>query len=129
MFENLDDENVILYAMKAYDKPNCIMSEFSDDIKKFEYLKRLFKRYTDYGEIRETLVINHLIVLYNVFGPEAATRLLFFNIAEKYYSILKTYLLFLNYMPEKVKGIGGRDIISSDIPIDMKIVDELRKIR
>jgi hypothetical protein len=128
-FDDLNEENAVIYAMKAYDKPNCIMSEFSDDIKKFEYLKRLFKRYEAYGEIRETLVINHLVVLYNVFGPEAATRLLFYNISEKYYTILKTYLLFLNYMPERIKGIGGRDIISSDISVDMKIVDVLRTLR
>ena len=69
-FDDLNEENAVIYAMKAYDKPNCIMSEFSDDIKKFEYLKRLFKRYEAYGEIRETLVINHLVVLYNVLAQK-----------------------------------------------------------
>lgn len=128
-FENLNSDNIVLYAMKAYDRPNCIMSEFKDDIKRFNYLRRLFKRYRTIGEIKERLIINHLVVLYNVFGPEVATRLLFYKIPKDDYSCLKTYLLFLNYMPERIKGIKGQDIISSNISVDMKIAEELRKIK
>ena len=125
-FDNLTNENVTLYAVKAYDKPNCIMSEFKEDTKRFNYLKRLFKRYRKVGELREQLVLNHLVVICNVFGPEVATRILFFKMAKDDYSALKTYLLFLSCMPERVKSIKGHDIISSEIPVDMTIADILR---
>jgi hypothetical protein len=125
-FDNLTNENVMVYSIKAYDKPNCIMSEFKEDMKRFNYLKRLFKRYRKLGELREQLVLNHLVVLNNVFGPEVATRLLFFKMSKEDYSALKTYLLFLSCMPEKVKGIKGHDIISSEIPVDMTIAEILR---
>ena len=115
-----------MYAIKAYDKPNCIMSEFTDDMKRFNYLKRLFQRYRKYDELREQLVLNHLVVIYNVFGPEVATRLLFFKMSKEDFSALKTYLLFLSYMPERIRGIKGHDILSSDIPVDMKIAESLR---
>jgi len=125
-FDNLTNENVMVYSIKAYDKPNCIMSEFKEDMKRFNYLKRLFKRYRKLSELREQLVLNHLVVLNNVFGPEVATRLLFFKMSKEDYSALKTYLLFLSCMPDKVKGIKGHDIISSEIPVDMTIAEILR---
>lgn len=128
-FENLTNDNIMIFAMKAYDKPNCIMSEFKEDMKRFNYLKRLFKRYRKLGELREQLVLNHLVVLYNVFGPEVATKLLFFQMSKDDYSTLKTYLLFLSCMPEKVKGIKGHDIISSEISVDMTIAHALRQIK
>lgn len=119
----------MLYLVKAYDKPNCIMSEFHDDMKRFNYLKRLFQRYRKHDELREQLVLNHLVVLYNVFGPEVAARTLFFKMAKEDYSALKTYLLFLSWMPDRIKGIKGHDILSSEIPVDMKIANTLRNIR
>lgn len=128
-FDDLNSENFLIYAMKAYDKPNCIMSEFKEDMKRFNYLKRLFRRYRKLGELRERLVINHIIILYNVFGIEAATRLLFYKMVKDDYSALKTYLLFLNYMPNMVKGVRGQDIISSDIEVDMNIAEVLRSIK
>jgi hypothetical protein len=129
LFDDLTNDNILMYAAKAYDKPNCIMSEFKEDMKRFNYLKRLLRRYRKVGEIKERLILNHLVVIYNVFGIETATRLLFFRVLKDDYSALKTYLTFLNYMPEKVKGIKGHDVISSDIPIDMTIADILRKIK
>jgi hypothetical protein len=129
LFDNLTPENVMLYCIKAYDKPNMLMSEFKDDMKRFNYLKRLFKRYRKNEDPKENLVLNHLIVLNNVFGPEVATRLLFYKMAKEDYSALKTYLVFLNCMPEVVKGIKGVDIVSSDIPIDTKIAEILRQIK
>jgi hypothetical protein len=126
-FDDLTNENIMLYLVKAYDKPNCIMSEFKDDMKRFNYLKRLFRRYRKMGELREQLVLNHLVVLYNVFGPEVSARALFFKISKDDYSALKTYLLFLSFMPEKIKSIKGQDILSSDIPVDMRIADVLRQ--
>ena len=125
-FDDLTNDNILIYAVKAYDKPNCIMSEFKEDMKRFNYLKRLFKRYRKVGELREQLVLNHLVVICNVFGPEVATRILFFKITKDDFSALKTYLLFLSCMPEKVRGIKGHDIISSEIPVDMTIANILR---
>jgi len=119
----------MLYAAKAYDKPNCIMSEFTEDMKRLNYLKRLFRRYSKHGEMRERLILNHIVVLYNIFGPEATTRILFYNTSKSDYSILKTYLLFLNLMPEKVRGIDGKDIISSEICVDMKVAEVLRNLK
>ena len=113
--------------MKAYDKPDCIMSEFKDDMKRFNYLKRLFRRYRKVDELREQLVLNHLVVLYNVFGPEVTSRMLFFKMSKDDYPALKTYLLFLSIMPERIRGIKGQDIISSDIPIDPRVAEVLRQ--
>lgn len=128
-FDDLSNENIMLYAVKSYDKPNCIMSEFKEDMKRFNYLKRLFYRNRKIGEIKERLVLNHLVVLYNVFGVESATRLLFYKIAKEDYPALKTYLLFLSCMPETIRGIKGHNINSSEIAVDMKIADVLRGIK
>jgi hypothetical protein len=98
-------------------------------MKRFNYLKRLFRRYRKHNELRERLVLNHLVVLNNVFGPEVMTRLLFYEMAESDYPQLKTYLLFLSCMPEIVRGIKGKDIISSDIEVDMEIANILRTIK
>lgn len=128
MFEDLDEDNFLMYAMKAYNSPHCIMSEFEGDLKRTKYLKRLFRRYKITKVLKERLILNHLILLYNVFGVEAATRILFFRVDEIDYDILKTFLIYLNYMPEKVKGIKGKNIHSSDILIDMNVAEVLRKI-
>ena len=128
-FENLTDENVLLYAAKAYDKPNCIMSEFTEDMKRLNYLKRLFRRYRKHGEMRERLILNHIVVLNNLFGPEVTTRLLFFRMSKDDFSVLKTYLIFLNLMPDRVRGTHGKDILSSDISIDMPVADVLRTLK
>lgn len=128
-FDDLTSENILIYAMKAYDKPNCIMSEFKEDMKRFNYLKRLFRRYRKQGELKERLVINHLVVLYNVFGVEVATRMLFYRMNREDYGILKTFLLFLNYMPLVVHGIKGHNIQSSDISVDLVVAEKLREIK
>lgn len=128
-FDDVNDDNFLLYAIKAYDNPNCIMSEFEDDIKRFDYLKRLFYRFREYDDLKERLIINHIIILSNVFGPECAIRMLFFRLGEKHFSYIKTFLLFLNIMPNTVKSINGKPIISSEILVDMKIANILRKIK
>lgn len=128
-FDDLNSENFAMFAMKAYDRPDCILSEFREDMKRFNYLKRLFYRYRKTGEIKERLIINHLIVLYNVFGAEVCTRMLFYKLSHDDYPTLKTYLLFLNYMPQVVRGIKGKDINSNDISVDLKIARVLRDIK
>lgn len=127
MNDDLNDENFMIFAIKAYNKPNCVMSEFYEDLKRIKYVKRLFIKYHKNKEIKERLVINHLIVIYNVFGANSATRILFYKVDEKYYTILKTFLIFLNYMPKYVVGIRGKNIRSSDISVDLKLADILRK--
>jgi hypothetical protein len=126
MIDDLNDETFMIFAIKAYDKPNCVMSEFYEDLKRIKYVKRLFIKYHKDKEIKERLVINHLIVLYNVFGATSATRMLFYKIDEKYYSTLKTFLIFLNYMPNIIMGIRGKNIRSPDIQVDLKLAEILR---
>lgn len=128
MFDDLNDDNFTMYAVKAYNSPHCIMSEFEGDLKRTKYLKRLFRRYKVTKTLKERLILNHLILLYNVFGAEPATRILFFRIDESDYDVLKTFLIYLNYMPDRVKGINGKDIISSDILLDMNAAEILRQI-
>lgn len=128
MFDDLNEFNILLFAAKSYDKPTCIQSEFEEDFKKLRYIKRLLQRYRKTGELKERLLLNHLIVAQNVFGIEACTRMLFFKISEKDYSALKTFLLFTSAMPDIVYGIKGKNIISNDIMIDVKIVDLLRRV-
>lgn len=128
MIDNLNDENFMLYAMKCYDSPNCIMSEFEEDLKRIKYVKRLIKRYKTTGELKERLILNHIIILSNVFGTRNAVRMLFYKIEEQDYEMLKTFLLFLGYMPDIVFGINGRNIDSRDVSVDLFVGKRLRDI-
>ena len=128
MFDNLNEDNFMMYAMKCYESPNCVMSEFEGDIKRTKYLKRLFRRYKVTKTLKERLILNHIILLNNVFGPEVTSRILFYRIDERDYDILKTFLLYLGIMPDMVWGINGKNIRSSDIPVDMNIAEILRDI-
>lgn len=128
MFDELNEQNFIMYAMKCYISPNCILSEFESDIKRTKYLKRLFRRYKSTKILKERLILNHLILLNNVFGPEPTTRILFYRIDERDYDILKTFLLYLNILPVSIKGIRGVSIDTTVIPVDMNIAAILRKI-
>lgn len=128
MFEILNEENFIMYAMKCYTSPHCIMSEFESDIKRTKYLKRLFRRYKITKSLKERLILNHIILLNNVFGPEATARILFYKIDERDYDILKTFLSYLNILPDEVRGINGKDLDISVIPIETNIAEILRRI-
>jgi len=128
MFDDLNDENFMIYAMKCYSAPNCIMSEFEEDIKRTKYLKRLFRRYKTSKLLKERLILNHIILLNNVFGLKATARILFYRIDEQDYDILKTFLCYLNIMPEIVPGIKGKNIYSAEIPVEINIAEILLKI-
>ena len=104
------------------------MSEFEGDIKRTKYLKRLFRRYKITKSLKERLILNHIILLNNVFGNEATSRILFYKIDERDYDILKTFLSYLNIMPDVVYGVNGKNIYTSDIPIDINVAEILRKI-
>ncbi len=130
MNEKLDETNALLYAAKYYDNPQCFDTiEFYDDLKRFQYLKRLFNRYKETGDFKERLILNHITILYNVFGPMHCTRLLFLKLNE-HLDILKPILEFLSYMPESVNNIGldGRSYYSKDIIPDKKVEEVLQKL-
>ena len=128
MLDDLNDDNFTIYAMKCYSSPNCIMSEFESDIKRTKYLKRLFRRYKVTKSLKERLILNHLILLNNVFGPEPTAKILFYRIDERDYDILKTFLVYLNIMPDVVSGIKGKTIHSEDILVEPNILEILLRI-
>lgn len=125
---DLTEDNFLIFAMKSYNSPNCVMSEFESDLKRIKYIKRLMKKYKSTGEIKERLLLNHIIVMSNVFGVEASIRILFFKIDEEDYSILKPFLLFINHLPKIVLGINGKNIDTSSIHIDIGISKKLMDI-
>jgi len=127
IFDDLNEKNFLLYAMKEYNNPQCVqVEEFYDDLKKVKYIKRLFNQYLNEGVLKERLLLNHIIVFYNVFPVRSATRMLFLKIEEEFWPILKTFLVYLSYMPEIIDSINGRAIISDDIQLDQGVVDRLR---
>jgi len=128
MFDDLNEENFMMYAMKCYTSPHCIMSEFESDIKRTKYLKRLFRRYKITKSLKERLILNHIILLNNVFGTEATARILFYKIDERDYDILKTFLVYLNLLPDGVYGINGKNIPLIEIPIEPNVAEILSKI-
>ena len=127
VFDDLNEKNFLLYAMKEYDNPQCVqVEEFYDDLKKVKYIKRLFNQYLNEGVLKERLLLNHIIVFYNVFPVRSATRILFLKIEEEFWPILKTFLVYLSYMSEIIDPINGRAILSDDIQLDQGVVDRLR---
>lgn len=125
MNDKLNDGNFLVFAMHHYDNPQChSLAEFEEDIKKFLYLKKLLSRYKNNGELRERLILNHIIVLYNIFG-EPATRMLFHKIDETCWDSLVTFLVYLGRMPETLPEFG---IVLSNVVLDETIIATLRKI-
>lgn len=118
-FDELNADNFILFAIKNYENPHChTRDDFDEDLKRFKYLKRLFKRYIKGEQIRYHLVLNHLIILYNVFG-EAATPLLLYSLDQQYWGMLKTFLIYLNKYP-----LGTLP----ELDIDLQIQHELNEL-
>jgi hypothetical protein len=125
-FNELTNENYLMYALLHYDNPHCIdIKEYFEDVRKLKYIKRLFNRYREDGVMKERLILNHIISFYNVFEKDAATRLLFFRVGKEYHSLLKTFLIFLNRMPDKI----NENLYSSDIQLDDKITEILRNLK
>lgn len=115
----LNHDNFLIFAIKSYDNPSCNgMQDLEEDLKRFKYLKRLFRRYEASGILNERLILNHIIVLYNVFG-NSTTQMLFFKIETKYWSHLKTFLVFLNRIT---------DNYMVDVGLDLNIVKKLREL-
>lgn len=125
---DLNDDNFLLYAAKNYDSPHFLTSEFEEDVKRFKYIKRLLNKYRQTGEIKERLVLNHIIILSNVFNVEPTVNMLFLKCDKEDFSILKTLLIFLNYMPLTFKNtFNGIYIRQEEIPVELFIVERLRK--
>jgi len=125
MNEKLNEANFLIYAMHHYDNTQCYsLAEFEDDLKKFLYLKKLISRYKNNGDLKERLILNHIIVLYNLFG-DATTKLLFYKVDEECWDILVTFLVYLDRMPETLPDYG---IVLSEVILDERVISTLRKI-
>lgn len=125
MNQVLTEDNFITYAMHHYDNSQCYsIDEFNDDLKRFLYLKKLFARYKNELDLKENLILNHLVVIYNIFGEEA-TNMLFFKIDKEYWDTLTTFLVFINRMPEELPQYN---IKLSEIQLDEFIINVLRNI-
>ena len=111
MYEKITTDNVIMFAIKHYDNPQCEgEKEFHDDMKRFKYIKRLLRKHKETGVIKERLLLNHIIVLNNLFGPAACVTLLLFKIQKEYWETLKSFLLYLNIIEEnELKDINHSD--------------------
>ena len=120
MYEKITTENVMMFAIKHYDNPQCEgEKEFHDDMKRFKYIKRLLRKYKDSGILKERLVLNHIIILNNLFGPEACVTLLLFKIQQEYWGTLKSFLLYLNMI---------RNDELKEVESNEKVLEVLRKI-
>ena len=120
MYEKITAENVMMYAIKYYDNPQCEgEKEFHDDLKRFKYIKRLLRKYKETGVLKERLLLNHIIILNNLFGPEACVTLLLFKIQREYWDTLKSFLLYLNMI---------RDDELTQFPTNNTVVEILRKL-
>ena len=128
MIKNLNDDNFLLYAAKHYVSPHYIQQEFFHDLKRIKYIKKAFYSYREKQILKERLILYHIILLYNVFDTDACTKMLFFKINVVDRPVLKTFLVYLNYMPDIVMGINGDNIYSSDICLDNTIITTLRNI-
>ena len=118
-FDELNEDNYLFFAIKHYNNPQAVTKEdFYDDLKRFKYLKRLLKTYLNSGVLKLHLILNHLIIIYNVFG-EAATPLLFYKISEEYWSILKAFMLYMSRYPE---------IYNDNVMEDQDWLNELNKL-
>ena len=116
----LNDKNFSLFAAKYYDNPNCTdILEFHDDLNRIKYVKRLLKTYNETGELKERLILNHLITLFNVFEPQACTKMLVFKLPD-HVVVLNSFLSYLNMWPSVLENMGpdGITINTNEIPTD-----------
>ena len=130
MIEKLNDDNFLFYCAKYYDNPQCHSTEeFIEDLKRIKYIKKLITRYIDSGELKDRLILNHLIILYNVFGAEHMARILYLKMRVQF-KYIKPFLILLGVLPEKIYNIKEEAVINTDsIPMDDVIVQALRKVK
>lgn len=119
-FDTLDDGNFLLFAAKAYENPSCVDdTEFQEDLNRIKYIKRLLRKYEVGGELKERLILNHLVVLYNVFDGDAMTRMLFYRLYE-YLEFIKPFMDLIGRLPDTVHGVGPEGI---DVNCDVIVSD------
>ena len=122
IFNELNEDNFLLFAIKNYENPQAVTKEdFDKDLNHFKYIKRLLKRYKNTGVLKSHLLLNHFIILYNIFG-EATTPMLFFKIDEELWPVMKTFVIFLNRFPEYPKTR------IHDVPVDLDCLTELNRV-
>jgi len=129
MSDNLTDDNFIIYAAKHYDNPHCQSTEeFLEDLKRIKYIKKLITRYNEGGELKERLILNHLIILNNLFGAEHLCKILYLKMKNQF-TYLKPFLILLNILPEKLHNVNDERIIDTSlIVMDEKIIKALRVV-
>jgi len=119
-FDKLDDSNFELFASRCYDNPQCMsIEEFYHDLQRFKYLKKLLRRYTHNNDLQERLILNHLVVIYNVFGIQNAHKMIEYKIESEYWSALKPFLVYLNFIQETDY---------TNVPLDWDVVQRLRSL-
>ena len=124
----LTELNVELYAAKGYENPNCVsIDEFAEDFNRLRYIKRLVRRYAQNGELKERLILNHLVILYNTFDNTTCTRLIFYKL-QKYLEYIVPFLLLLNRLPKTVLDENNKVIYTTDIKMNSYIIEKLREI-
>ena len=128
MIYDLNENNFYILTAKTYDRPNFLQSEYEEDIKRIKYIKRLIQRYKRIGKIKERLILNHIIILSNVFGVEQTVKMLFLRIKKTDWDTLKTFLIYLKFMPLIINSVNGCVIKSSDIFVDLYVADILRNV-
>lgn len=122
IFHELNEDNFLLFAIKHYENPQAVTKEdFDRDLNHFKYIKRLLKRYKNTGQLKTHLLINHFTILYNIFG-EATTPMLFYKIERDLWSVMKTFVIFLNRLPQYPK------CYIHDVPVDVNCLAELQKV-
>ena len=122
--DKLTEDNFLLFAMHHYDNACPTMGEFEEDMKRFLYLKKLLTRYRINDDLRERLILNHIIILYNLFD-KAATRMLFYKVDKENWNTLITFLVYLERMPNQLKEF---DIDLADIKLDNNVIKVLRNL-
>lgn len=124
----LTEENFLLFAAKNYCNVNCITTEeFLDDLKRIKYIKKLLYSYKNKGQLKERLVLNHIIILYNVFETQSCTKMLYFKL-EDYFDMVKPFLIMLGYLPKYIMDVKPTPVNTDLIGLDMEIVNRLREI-
>lgn len=127
IFEYLTDDNFLIFCAKHYDNPHCHSTEeFIEDLKHIKYIKKLLTRYSEGGELKERLILNHLTILCNLFGPEALCRILYLKMKPQF-PFIKPFLVLLNIMPERILNVNGESVIDTAlITMDQQIINTLR---
>lgn len=129
MLEKLDESNFLLFAAKHYDNPQCYDTvEFYEDLSRFKYIKRLLNKFKESGDLKDRLIFNHLTVLFNVFGPEAAIRMMFLKL-NGYHEEILPFLEVMGGVPERIDKIGieAKDIYPRQIVKNQSVVEQLKK--